>query len=203
MTKLLEPNSHLSLGERIKSIRISKGETMEEFALSVGLTSSGKSAVSRWERGLSAPSADTMKKIANHGGISVQFLVTGKPAFEDLPEDQQMGLRKQRDEWLHNLEVNSENLWTELFSDDYVKKLTWQEKTFLENSMRFVQLMKPERQNVAIMKFSSIVAGIIRARTHDYSADQIEEMKTDFAKELSDIIDISQKSPTQKIQDYE
>ncbi|OAU82312.1 hypothetical protein PY67_12355 [Lacticaseibacillus rhamnosus] len=69
--------------------------------------------------------------------------------------------------------------------------------------MRFVQLMKPERQNVAIMKFSSIVAGIIRARTHDYSADQIEEMKTDFAKELSDIIDISQKSPTQKIQDYE
>ena len=110
-----------------------------------------------------------------------------------------MELRKQRDEWLHNLEVNSENLWTELFSDDYVKKLTWQEKTFLENSMRFVQLMKPERQNVAIMKFSSIVAGIIRARTHD----QIEEMKTDFAKELSDIIDISQKSPTQKIQDYE
>lgn len=65
----------IQIGSRIKEIRLSKNETMEELADVVG---SNKSNVSRWERGLNIPNEATLRKIAKHGEVSVYELLYGE-----------------------------------------------------------------------------------------------------------------------------
>ncbi|EXJ24418.1 Transcriptional regulator, XRE family [Alkalibacterium sp. AK22] len=63
------------LGKRIKDIRVNScNSTMEEFGNLVG---AGKSNVSRWERGENIPNDLTLKKIAELGNISVEYLLYG------------------------------------------------------------------------------------------------------------------------------
>lgn len=49
------------LGENIKALRKSKGFTQEELAARVNVV---RQTVSKWEKGLSVPDADTLQKIA-------------------------------------------------------------------------------------------------------------------------------------------
>lgn len=73
---MLEINKK-QLGKRIKDIRVNIcGATMEEFGKLVG---SGKSNVSRWERGENVPNDLTLKKIAELGNIQVDELLYGNP----------------------------------------------------------------------------------------------------------------------------
>lgn len=73
---MLEINKKL-LGRRIKDIRVNIcSATMEEFGK---LVDSGKSNVSRWERGENVPNDLTLKKIAELGNIPVDELLYGNP----------------------------------------------------------------------------------------------------------------------------
>lgn len=63
------------VGRRIKDIRVHKcNATMEEFANMVG---SGKSNVSRWERGENVPNDLTLKRIAEIGETTIEELLYG------------------------------------------------------------------------------------------------------------------------------
>lgn len=62
------------VGNRIKEIRLSRKDTMEELAIAVD---SNKSNVSRWERGLNIPNEGTLREIAKLGGITVDELLYG------------------------------------------------------------------------------------------------------------------------------
>lgn len=64
------------IGERIKIIRKEKGMTLEEFA-NLFEPVANKSNVSRWEKGLAYPSNERIKKIAEIGNISVEYLLNG------------------------------------------------------------------------------------------------------------------------------
>lgn len=63
-----------AVGERLKSIRLSKGMTLEEFG---SLFGAEKSNVSKWEKGKSIPSPDRLNKIAKISDISVDELLYG------------------------------------------------------------------------------------------------------------------------------
>lgn len=63
------------LGQRIKSIRLEKGLTLEEFG---NLFSTSKSIVSRWENGISSPNPERLKLIAKLGNMSVSQLQYGE-----------------------------------------------------------------------------------------------------------------------------
>lgn len=70
----------MALGQRIKEIRINLGETMEEFANTIrektdNTQRTGKSNVSKWERGENIPNDITLKAIAALAGISVDELL--------------------------------------------------------------------------------------------------------------------------------
>lgn len=69
-----ESISREEVGIRIKKIRTDKGLNLEEFA---NLIDSGKSNVSKWERGRNLPNDLTVKKIAEIGNISVDELLYG------------------------------------------------------------------------------------------------------------------------------
>lgn len=64
------------VGQRIKSIRLSLGYTLEEFGSKMNPTASD-SIVSRWEKGVSIPNNGRLVDIAFYGQISVDELLYG------------------------------------------------------------------------------------------------------------------------------
>lgn len=64
-----------ALGQRIKSIRQSKGLTMEEFGKFFDNASKG--VISNWEKGSNIPNNARIKMIAQFGGITVNELLYG------------------------------------------------------------------------------------------------------------------------------
>lgn len=71
-----------TLGRRIKDIRVNEGDTLEKFSNKINKQSndiikSGKSNVSRWEKGENIPNDITLKAIADIGKVSVNELLYG------------------------------------------------------------------------------------------------------------------------------
>ncbi len=65
-----------AVGERIRAIRLSLGYTMGEFGSKLG-HKTGKSNVSRWERGENLPNSRVLSDIAFYGQVSVEELLHG------------------------------------------------------------------------------------------------------------------------------
>lgn len=66
-----------SVGKRIQSVRKKLGLTLEEFGLLI--ENAQKSNVSKWERGSSIPNNSRLKKIAELGSVSTDWLLYGSP----------------------------------------------------------------------------------------------------------------------------
>lgn len=62
----------MSVGNRIRSIRMNLGMTQEEFG---NLFNATRSNVSKWERGSSLPNKTRLKAIADIGNMSVDELL--------------------------------------------------------------------------------------------------------------------------------
>ncbi|MFP8917792.1 helix-turn-helix domain-containing protein [Enterococcus innesii] len=71
-----------ALGNRINQIRVSRNETLEEFAEQIKKQTNQKikttkSNVSKWEKGLNTPNSITLKAIADLGKVDVNYLLYG------------------------------------------------------------------------------------------------------------------------------
>lgn len=81
------------VGKRIKNIRLNKSKNLREFGelISKNLKEDkniSDSIVSRWEKGVSIPSAKRLKEIANIGNVSVNYLLYGvKVTYEDIEDN--------------------------------------------------------------------------------------------------------------------
>ena len=80
------------LGERIKRIRVSRKETLEKFAENIIKASNnsvktGKSNVSRWEKGLNKPNDITLQAIAKLGNTTVNQLLNSNPLSDYSTEE--------------------------------------------------------------------------------------------------------------------
>lgn len=64
-----------TVGQRIKNLRIERGETLESFGQRF---KTSKTTVYNWEIGRNLPSKGNLKKIADIGGISVNELLYGQ-----------------------------------------------------------------------------------------------------------------------------
>ena len=62
------------VGSRIKSIRITRGDSMESFGKKLDTS---KAAVNNWEKGVNLPNNKRLKLIAEIGGTTVDFLLYG------------------------------------------------------------------------------------------------------------------------------
>ncbi len=77
------PEKKAMIGKRIRNLRETKHESESELA--VGLDVS-RAAVCQWERGKTAPSPRNLRALAEHFGVSYEYLLKGNP---DEPESQQ------------------------------------------------------------------------------------------------------------------
>ncbi|EJF00205.1 helix-turn-helix domain-containing protein [Liquorilactobacillus mali] len=72
----MNENEKRKVGNRVKSIRVGLGLTMDEFAKKID--SSAKSGtIANWEMGKNAPNKKRLKKIAELGDVSVNYLLHG------------------------------------------------------------------------------------------------------------------------------
>jgi len=63
----------------IKKLRKEKGLTQQELANIVGITATG---VSYWESGNAVPNTETLNKLANYFGVTINFLLGVKDKIE-------------------------------------------------------------------------------------------------------------------------
>ena len=68
--------NRVALGARIKVVRQKRGETQTEFGKKF-LPPVSKVAVSKWERGITKPTAQRLREIAKLGNVTVEFLING------------------------------------------------------------------------------------------------------------------------------
>jgi transcriptional regulator with XRE-family HTH domain len=73
-TKISAATTALSIGARLKALRVQRGLTLQKVAQPLGVT---RSCVSQWERGRSAPGAKYFEQLAETLGTSVVHLLTG------------------------------------------------------------------------------------------------------------------------------
>lgn len=74
---MTEQKTDNALGDRIRSLREARGETRMEFAVAVGAS---EIRVGRWEMGIQRPEMDSLTRIAEATGSSLDWLVRGEEA---------------------------------------------------------------------------------------------------------------------------
>lgn len=67
------------LSENLKNLRKTKGITQEELAIRLNVV---RQTISKWEKGLSVPDADTLIKLADYFEVSVSELLGSKVETE-------------------------------------------------------------------------------------------------------------------------
>lgn len=72
--KLNANESNEVIGQKIKSIRLSKGMTLAEFGAEL-LPVANKGTVSNWEHGVNIPSAVRLEQISRLGNIPIEKLI--------------------------------------------------------------------------------------------------------------------------------
>lgn len=65
--------------ENLKTIRKAKGYTQEELAIKIHVV---RQTISKWEKGLSVPDADTLSKLADVLEINVSELLGSEISYE-------------------------------------------------------------------------------------------------------------------------
>lgn len=66
-----------AIGNRIYQLRTARGMSQRELAQALGNKSSNE-LVGRWERGSASPSAETLVKLSEFFGVSVDWILKGE-----------------------------------------------------------------------------------------------------------------------------
>ena len=77
----ITPNDPKSVGQRIRNIRQILGDSMEQFAKKID-DKAKSGTVSNWETGKNLPNSKRLKRIAELGNVTVDYLLTGKSDIE-------------------------------------------------------------------------------------------------------------------------
>lgn len=74
----MKENKNVSIGKKIKNIRISLGDNMEEFGKRLSPVAT-KGTISKWENGKYIPNNPRLQQIAKLGNVSMKYLLEVEP----------------------------------------------------------------------------------------------------------------------------
>lgn len=155
-------NNNIQVGERIKQIRLSLGESMEKFGERF---ETSKGTVNNWEKGRNLPNKENLKKISELGQMTVNELLYGN--INNLIESVLLGF----------------NFYE--FADENKKKRVLE---LVQKEVKdFPHLLTPDFNDELIERISDIVVDIIngldgtnesalRVSYEAFSFSQIEDM---------------------------
>lgn len=129
------------LAYRIKEIRVSRKETLEEFAEQIKKKTdfkikTTKSNVSKWEKGLNIPNDITLKAISELGGVSIFYLLYGKKTISDLKK-----LGRSIEDYRHIVESENKEYLINAFDEfniEKILKLSKEQGRFLASAFRII-----------------------------------------------------------------
>ena len=75
-----------SVGQKIKAIRLERGETMEKFGRNFN-QNANRGLVSGWENGRYLPNPERLKKISELGNTTVDYLLNENPLSDYSTEE--------------------------------------------------------------------------------------------------------------------
>ncbi|WP_143448956.1 helix-turn-helix domain-containing protein [Limosilactobacillus reuteri] len=130
-----------ALGQRIKAIRLRLGLTMEEFIERIdNKPGRGRSGtVNNWETGKNAPNKQRLKKIAELGGVSVEYLINGSRL--SVANIKKLAKKIEREDQLTNEEISQVNealLDTKIFSKTLSDSTNQKAKTKLKKQQQII-----------------------------------------------------------------
>lgn len=176
----------MSVGNRIRDIRLELGETMEEFGKRFS-PPANKSIVSSWENGRYLPNKARLKAIADIGGMTVEELLYGDHATNKIEvgkriKNIRINLKETTAEFANNFDPPSSN--------SLVSR--WERGVNLPNSERLkviadlggISVDELLYSDTDFRKLQKIKEKIIKA----YKLEDINEV-FEYLKQIEEIID--------------
>ncbi|KAA9218641.1 MULTISPECIES: helix-turn-helix domain-containing protein [Aerococcus] len=157
------------LGNRIKEIRVNLKLTLAQFADEIrnktdGISKTGKSNVSKWERGENVPNGITLKAIAELGGMSVDELLHGASGYVEYNNNKIT---------LFNIITNQISVMNSMIKKiDSNTNLALELKDLVKNYEYYIYLIKnPEYKFYIYRDRVYLMAEITELVASDYSLD--------------------------------
>lgn len=151
-------NDPKSVGLRIKNIRQIIGDTMEQFAKKID-DKAKSGTVSNWETGKNMPNNKRLARIADLGGVTVEYLLEGKSftkEFSTIPQEE-------KKEYLRKIKNSQKyNVLQELTKYNKLEDFSNQEASLLDIFFRFLN-SSLGRNNFEAIANLSIVLSILNS----------------------------------------
>ena len=146
----ITPNDPKSVGQRIRNIRQILGDSMEQFAKKID-DKAKSGTVSNWETGKNLPNSKRLKRIAELGNVTVDYLLGKYDASQDIETKKELdriwinfiyrkGVKKDPEIPRKSLQLlasvcqdNRTNFDEDLFNKMYDIALTLNPVTYFEN----------------------------------------------------------------------
>lgn len=178
------------IGKRIRDIRIERRETMEQFGKAISdltdkKSKSGKSNVSRWERGENLPNDITLEAIAQLGGKTVNQILYGddyQTRIENIIRDS------------NPINYGNYKTYYEELTVRYFEKINYLYPTEEEVIKKYLDIMETRKNELTLNSMVDSLGNSIDAIDQHYQGfininmDDINKLNTEHLQELSDNI---------------
>lgn len=130
---------------KLKELREIRGISQSTFAKEINVA---QNTVSNWERGTREPDNETLAKIADYFGITIDYLLGREPnedkknSLPPLNQKDEKDISAALDRILNNLETNEALSFYGEPMDEHTKELV---KISLENSMKLAKQMAKKK----------------------------------------------------------
>ena len=180
----------VQIGRRIHDIRVERKETMEQFGeaiseLTAGKSKSGKSNVSRWERGENLPNDITLEAIAQLGGKTVNQILYGddyQTRIENIIRDSNL------------INYGNYKTYYEELTVRYFEKINYLYPTEEEVIRKYLDIVETNKTELTLNSMVDSLGNSIDAIDQHYQGfininmDDINKLNTEHLQELSDNI---------------
>lgn len=178
------------IGKRIRDIRIERRETMEQFGKAISdltdkKSKSGKSNVSRWERGENLPNDITLEAIAQLGGKTVNQILYGddyQTRIENIIRDS------------NPINYGNYKTYYEELTVRYFEKINYLYPTKEEVIKKYLDIVETRKNELTLNSMVDSLGNSIDAIDQHYQGfininmDDINKLNTEHLQELSDNI---------------
>lgn len=178
----LENLNKKEIGARIKSIRTSRGLTLEKFGELFSKKAS-KSIVSRWESGKSIPNNERLKEISDIFDVSTMYLLYGKKTIYDIPVNKVFELSN--DEMRKNTWYEDSSL---ILKEDTLREMTSNQISLIAAFVNLTKRTNPNIKNVD--EFFNEIRGSMEL--FDFVSFN-QNTDIDYQKFLKKFLDVQQK----------
>lgn len=101
--------------EKLRELRKEKGISLKELGAEIGVA---ESTMSLYENGKRQPDYETLLKLAEYFGVTVDYLLRGDDNFERLPEELVI-LNRNAKKWSHEKQKQLLELARVVFKEDF------------------------------------------------------------------------------------